>query len=63
VPMDLEWAKDGESGKLFILQARPETIHAQNTGGELEIFRLTERGRPLCSGKSVGTRIGSGPVR
>jgi pyruvate,water dikinase len=62
-PMDIEWAKDGRSGDLFIVQARPETIHSQNRTSSVEIYTLRERGNVLTTGKSVGSRIGSGPVR
>ena len=62
-PMDIEWAKDGEQGELYVVQARPETVHAQRKRGALEMFRLKEKGRVVARGKSVGTRIASGPVR
>ena len=62
-PMDIEWAKDGRSGDLFIVQARPETIHSRNRASSVEIYTLRERGNVLTTGKSVGSRIGSGPVR
>ena len=62
-PMDLEWAKDGRTGKLFIVQARPETVHSQKTGPKLEFFRLRGQGRVLVRGKSVGAKVGSGRVR
>ena len=62
-PMDLEWAKDGETGELFILQARPETVHATNHESFIEIHKLTgEHGDPLATGIAVGERIGQGPV-
>ncbi|NOT29579.1 MAG: phosphoenolpyruvate synthase [Planctomycetes bacterium] len=61
-PMDIEWAKDGRSGELWILQARPETVHAR-AGPRMELFELTGKGRILVRGKSVGSRIGCGPVR
>jgi pyruvate,water dikinase len=59
-PMDIEWAKDGESGELFILQARPETVQSQQSVLKHEIFRLQQKGEVLVSGKSVGKRIASG---
>ena len=59
-PMDIEWAKDGENGELFILQARPETVQAMQTGKLLETFKLDQRGDVLAVGKSVGKRIASG---
>jgi pyruvate,water dikinase len=62
-PMDIEWAKDGRNGELFIVQARPETVHASKTGARLELFRRTGTGRVLLTGKSVGQRVGTGPVR
>jgi pyruvate, water dikinase len=62
VPMDIEWARDGRTGDLYIVQARPETVHAQ-AGALLERFTLRETGPVLVHGKSVGSKIGSGPVR
>lgn len=59
-PMDIEWAKDGRSGKLFILQARPETVQAVKRGDLLEEYRLKEKGRVLARGISVGEKIGKG---
>src|SRR6185503_16086942 len=62
-PMDLEWAKDGETGELFILQARPETVHATNHESFIEIHKLTgEHGDPLATGIAVGEKIGQGQV-
>ena len=62
-PMDIEWAKDGRSGELFILQARPETVHATNRQNFVETYRLTgERAAPLATGMAVGERIGQGRV-
>ncbi|HVY32248.1 MAG TPA: phosphoenolpyruvate synthase [Polyangiaceae bacterium] len=61
-PMDVEWARDGRSGDLFIVQARPETVHAQRAT-QLESFRLLEPGKVLTHGKSVGSKIGAGKVR
>jgi pyruvate,water dikinase len=61
-PMDLEWAKDGLTGELFIVQARPETVQSRRAAGVLETYRLARRGRPLVSGQAVGDRIGAGPV-
>jgi len=63
VPMDLEWGKDGRSGELFILQARPETVHSQSQSLELELFRIRGKGRLLAHGKSVGSRVAVGPAR
>jgi pyruvate, water dikinase len=62
-PMDLEWAKDGDTGELFLLQARPETIHARRPTTMLERHRLLESGEVLVRGRSVGERIGKGGVR
>jgi pyruvate,water dikinase len=62
-PMDIEWARDGRSGELFIVQARPETVHSAKTGARLELFHRKGTGRVLLSGKSVGQRVGTGPVR
>ncbi len=61
--MDIEWAKDGLSGELFILQARPETVQSQKQQDMLEFFELEETGLVLASGRAVGERIGCGPVR
>jgi len=62
-PMDLEWAKDGNTGELFILQARPETVHATNHKNYIEIHKLTgEHNEPLATGIAVGERIGQGQV-
>jgi pyruvate,water dikinase len=63
MPMDVEWAKDGRTGELFILQARPETVHASAHKATLETYRLQERGTALLKGKSVGEKIGAGSVR
>jgi pyruvate,water dikinase len=63
MPMDIEWAKDGATGQLFILQARPETVHALARKATLDTYRLEERGTPLLTGKSIGEKIGAGPVR
>jgi len=62
-PMDMEWAKDGHTGELFILQARPETVQSQKDCDIMETYRLTQRGRVLVKGRSVGEKIASGPVR
>jgi pyruvate,water dikinase len=62
-PMDLEWAKDGRTGELFILQARPETVQSQKRQDVLEIYELKGQGRVLTSGRSVGEKIARGPVR
>ena len=61
-PMDMEWAKDGKTGQLFIVQARPETVHSQKDRTKLEKFVLKEKGKVLITGKSVGELIGAGDV-
>lgn len=64
VPMDVEWAKDGRTGELFILQARPETVHAlARQATKLEIYELAGTGPVLLQGRSVGQKIGAGTVR
>jgi pyruvate,water dikinase len=60
-PMDIEWAKDGVTGELFILQARPETVHTQKEQNYIEKYKLTgNHGAPLVSGVAVGEKIGHG---
>lgn len=63
-PMDIEWARDGITNELFILQARPETVQSQvKDGSQAETFQLKQRGEVLCVGKSVGKRIAVGRAR
>jgi pyruvate,water dikinase len=62
-PMDIEWAKDGVDGRLYILQARPETVKARAAVDSLRRYRLKERSEILTSGRAIGQRVGSGPVR
>jgi len=62
-PMDIEWALDGDDGKLYIVQARPETVVSQQEGGKLERFQLREKGRTLITGRAIGQRIGRGAVK
>jgi pyruvate,water dikinase len=63
-PVDIEWAKDGEDGEIYIVQARPETVKSREEGAPvLERFALRERGRVIVEGRSVGQRIGSGRAR
>lgn len=62
-PMDIEWAKDGETGGLFIVQARPETVEAGKATHIQEIFRLSTHGEVIATGKSIGQRITSGRAR
>jgi pyruvate,water dikinase len=59
-PMDMEWAKDGLTGELFIVQARPETVQSQRDRSVMEIYRLKQRGRVLVTGRSVGEKIATG---
>merc|ERR1719387_3252355 len=62
-PMDIEWARDGDDGKLYIVQARPETVASQKKVGVIEEYKLQERGgRVLADGRAVGKRIGAGKV-
>ena len=61
-PMDIEWAKDGVTGRLFIVQARPETVHSQMDVASLRTYVLEEKGKLLLKGEAVGTRIGQGEV-
>ena len=60
-PMDMEWAKDGETGELFIVQARPETVQSQR-GATLKSYRLREKPEPILSGAAVGEEIATGDV-
>ncbi|MGR9052686.1 MAG: phosphoenolpyruvate synthase [Gammaproteobacteria bacterium] len=62
-PMDMEWAKDGIDGRLYIVQARPETVASQLKGAELVQYRLEEHGSTLVSGRAVGARIAAGRAR
>lgn len=62
-PMDIEWAKDGVSGKLFIVQARPETVKSRGKATQIERFALTERGEVIAEGRAIGQRIGTGVAR
>ncbi|MEW6294883.1 MAG: phosphoenolpyruvate synthase [Candidatus Diapherotrites archaeon] len=62
-PMDIEFAKDGVTGNLFIVQARPETVQSQKNRNVLEEFVLKEKGRVIVKGESVGSKIGKGKVR
>ncbi|MGY6630846.1 MAG: phosphoenolpyruvate synthase [Wenzhouxiangella sp.] len=61
-PMDIEWGKDGETGDLFILQARPETVKSRS-GQAMERFRLEESGEVVAEGRAIGQRIGKGVAR
>ncbi|MBK4734553.1 phosphoenolpyruvate synthase [Noviherbaspirillum pedocola] len=63
-PMDIEWGKDGRDGKLYILQARPETVKSQQHGDQAQQrYRLKSSGSVLTSGRAIGQKIGAGPVR
>ena len=62
-PMDIEWGKDGLDGKLYILQARPETVRSRARHDMLQRFRLKQRGEVLVTGRSIGARIGAGNAR
>ena len=62
-PMDIEWAKDGDNGKLYIVQARPETVKSRESSTTIERYLLKEKGDVLSEGRSIGQRIGSGKVR
>lgn len=62
-PMDLEWAKDGHTGELFIVQARPETVQSRKNPDVLESYQLGQRSAVLASGRSVGEKIATGRVR
>jgi pyruvate, water dikinase len=62
-PMDIEWAKDGDDGKLYIVQARPETVKSRTSKTVMERYLLKETGTVLAEGRSIGHRIGKGRVR
>lgn len=62
-PMDIEWARDGDDGQLYIVQARPETVRSQTQATVIERYLMKETGSVLVEGRSIGHRIGSGPVR
>ncbi|MER3546640.1 MAG: phosphoenolpyruvate synthase [Rhodanobacteraceae bacterium] len=62
-PMDIEWAKDGVTGKLYIVQARPETVKSRAKATTLERYTLNERGKVLCEGRAIGQKIGAGTAR
>jgi len=62
-PMDIEWGKDGETGRLYILQARPETVKSRDGGQSLQRYQLHERGQVLVEGRAIGQRIGAGRAR
>jgi len=62
-PMDIEWAKDGDDGQLYIVQARPETVKSRNNVNVMERYLLKEKGNVLVEGRAIGQRIGAGRVR
>ena len=62
-PMDIEWGKSGDDGKLYILQARPETVKSQQSGHVMEKYRLTQYSKSLTHGRAIGQKIGAGQVR
>ncbi|ODA66308.1 Phosphoenolpyruvate synthase [Methyloligella halotolerans] len=61
-PMDMEWAKDGRTGEMFIVQARPETVQSQRDTGSFKQYRITEKGRQLTTGLAIGNKVVSAPV-
>ena len=62
-PMDIEWGKDGIDGKIYILQARPETVKSQESGRVLEKFRLKQHGKAIVQGRAIGQKVAVGKVR
>jgi len=62
-PMDIEWGKDGVTGKLYILQARPETVKSRGHATQIERYALSRRGEVVCEGRAIGQKIGSGIAR
>jgi pyruvate,water dikinase len=62
-PMDIEWGKDGNTGKIYILQARPETVKSRGKATQIERFSLSQRGEVVCEGRAIGQKIGSGTAR
>jgi len=61
-PMDIEWAKDGQTGDLYIVQARPETVHSQKDTAVIQTYVLEEKGSQIAEGEAVGSKIGQGDV-
>jgi pyruvate, water dikinase len=62
-PMDIEWAKDGLDGELYIVQARPETVRSNEEANVIETFQLERRGRVKCTGRAIGHKVGSGVAK
>jgi pyruvate,water dikinase len=60
--MDIEWAKDGKNGELYIVQARPETVYGQQKRPTIKEYSLLTKAEPICKGKAVGHSIASGRV-
>ena len=63
LPMDIEWALDGDDGKVYIVQARPETVKSRSDVSVMERYLLKQKGKVLVDGRAIGQRIGTGPVR
>lgn len=61
-PMDMEWARDGETGEMFIVQARPETVQSRLGAGALKTYRLDNKGKKLATGLAIGSAVATGPV-
>jgi pyruvate,water dikinase len=61
-PMDMEWARDGQTGEMFIVQARPETVQSRRAGGELRSYTISQKGRTLTSGIAIGDAVVNGQV-
>ncbi len=62
-PMDIEWGKDGQDGRIYILQARPETVKSQAAGQVEMRYKLKGTSKVLAKGRAIGQKIGAGPVR
>ncbi|WP_166265412.1 phosphoenolpyruvate synthase [Marinobacter caseinilyticus] len=62
-PMDIEWAKDGDDDRIYIVQARPETVKSRTSANVMERYLLKEQGKVIIEGRSIGHKIGSGPVK
>jgi pyruvate,water dikinase len=62
-PMDIEWAKDGNTGKIYIVQARPETVKSRGRATQIERFQLKEKSKVLAEGRAIGQKIGAGTAR
>jgi len=61
--MDIEWGRDGDDGKLYVLQARPETVKSHASGRVTEKYKLTQHGKVIVKGRAIGQKIGAGPAR